>query len=234
MEENNLSLDMSDMSDNETVYSNPETCVSDTETAVHELDFPTTISNETISTRFIDVHTPYLSRKRYENHDELKRTNPKALPLLPPPASIKFSFRDFTAALGRALLVAQHTPISRTQNKEASIAEFRSNAKKLGVKIDDAVPENTESVNAVEMKRMLMMSTLKWAERWKESELPKGVKKAALYNDLVNFIVTAARIKRREDAEMKAFGLDTPAYGEADWCEVMEQDLAASRWARWG
>ncbi|KAK1222996.1 hypothetical protein PQX77_014142 [Marasmius sp. AFHP31] len=225
---------MSDMSDNETVCSNPETCVSDTETAVHELNFPTTISNETISTRFISETTPYLSRKRYENHDKLKRTNPKALPLLPPPASIEFSFRDFTAALGRALLVTQHTPISRTKDKEASIAEFRSIAEKLGVKFDDVVPENRESLNAVEMKRMLMMSTLKWAERWKEDELPKGVKKAALYNDLVNFIVQAARTTKREDAEMKALGLEPFAYGEADWCEVMEEDLATSRWARWG
>ncbi|KAL0061240.1 hypothetical protein AAF712_011946 [Marasmius tenuissimus] len=153
-----------------------------------------------------------------------------AQPLLPPAASIEFSFRDFTASLGRAFLVAQHTPTSHTE--KASSTEFRSIAERLGVRLDLSVPEYRQSAgNEVEVKQMLLMSILKWTERW--NELPAGASKKLLYNDLIKFIYIAAQESRVEDKEMEAFGMEVSPYGELDWRAVMAKDLAASRWAGW-
>ncbi|KAL0063055.1 hypothetical protein AAF712_010081 [Marasmius tenuissimus] len=221
---------LSDMSDSETMYSDSETCVSDTETVVDGLVFPTGIVDNSISTRYIDDSTPYLTRKRYNDHDELKKKDPRAWPLLPPAASIEFSFRDFTSSLGCAFLVALHTPISRTT--EGSADEFRSIAKELKVRFDPSVPEYKESSgNELEVKRMLLTSVLKWAERWKE--IPDGVSRKLLYSDLIKFIRIAAQEKMIEDREMRIYGIEGMCYGEADWRAVMAADLAASRWAGW-
>ncbi|KAJ8079189.1 hypothetical protein PM082_021689 [Marasmius tenuissimus] len=210
--------------------SDSETCVSDTETVVDDLVFPTSIVNDAISTRFIDESNPYLSRKRYNDHDELKKKNPQVRLLLPPPASIEFSFRDFTATLGRAYLVAQHTPVSRT--KKGSAAEFIAIAEKLKIRFSPSVPEYREAMgNELEVKRMLLMSVQKWTERWEEP--PAGASKKLLYNDLIKFICIAARDRRVEDWEMKTYGIEAFTYAEADWREVMVKDLAASRWAGW-
>ncbi|KAJ8095390.1 hypothetical protein PM082_023160 [Marasmius tenuissimus] len=221
---------LSDMSDSETMCSDSETCVSDTETVVDDLIFPTSIVNDDISTRFIDNSTPYLSRKRYEDHDEFKKKNPQARPLLPPPASIEFSFRNFTATLGHAYLVAQHTPISRT--KKGSAAEFRAIAEKLKIRFSLSVPEYREAMgNELEVKRMLLTCVQKWTERWEEP--PAGASKKLLYNDLIKFICIAAQERRVEDQEMKKYGIEAFAYAEADWREAMAKDLVASRWAGW-
>ncbi|KAL0057593.1 hypothetical protein AAF712_015756 [Marasmius tenuissimus] len=223
---------MSDISDTETVGGMSDiTDISETFTLVET-------EPQSLHPQLEDLYNlsapsePYLTQKRYKEFEEYKRDNPRQYALLPPPFSIEFSFNDFTSALSRAFLAAQQKPASLTA--PGSCEEFRSLSEQMGIKISLSVPpiQTQSEGNVLEVKRMVFASVLRWAEVW-EGALPDGVDKRLLYKDLVKFITEKANARKKEDCIRIRLGQDIFAYKDADWREIMEQDLHECKWKGW-
>ncbi|KAK1228055.1 hypothetical protein PQX77_008918 [Marasmius sp. AFHP31] len=227
--------DMSDVSDTETLCTSEISDVSDAQTLndlpINDLlEFP-------VPYPLSAPHEPYLTQNRYNEFEAWKRRNPGQRKFLPPPYSIEFSFRDFTSALGRTYLTAQQSPPSRTTS--GTFAEFTAFAKKLRFNLTLTVPPTQtaeQAGNIVEIRRMLFTALIKFAEVWQDT-LPDGVEKKQLYEDIVRFILKSAGAQRLEDS-LRGLGREVgpyrvERYSDACWKEVMEKDLAHSKWKGW-
>ncbi|KAK1216956.1 hypothetical protein PQX77_020403 [Marasmius sp. AFHP31] len=219
--------DTADMSDSETMCSVSDMSdISDTTTVIYPEEHPAPPVD-----RLYYLEAPaetYLAQKRYNDFKEYKKNNPRDFCLLPPPFQVEFAFKDFVKATSRAYLTAQATPPSRTP--PGTCAEFQAISRQLRAHIDTSVPSKDcgQLGNGLEVKRMLLMSVLRFAEVWQDS-LPDGVEKVPLFKDILNSIHKHAKA-RREDDQLEG---EVFPYHEADWKEVLENDLDVSRWMRW-
>ncbi|KAK1224490.1 hypothetical protein PQX77_012603 [Marasmius sp. AFHP31] len=225
--------DMSDISDTETLCVSEISDMSDAQTLN---DFPINgLLEFPVPYPLSAPCEPYITQNRYNEFEAWKRFNPGRCKLVPPPYSIEFSFRDFTSALGRTFLTAQQTPPSRT--KPGTIAEFTAFARKLRFNLTLSVPptQTAEQIgNIVEIRRMLFTALIKFAKVWQDA-LPDGVEKKRLYEDVVKFILKNAGTHKLENSLRSRLGREheIQPYGDADWKEVMEEDLACSKWKGW-
>ncbi|KAK1215045.1 hypothetical protein PQX77_022364 [Marasmius sp. AFHP31] len=223
--------DMSDISDTETLCVSEISDMSDAQTLndfpINNLEFPVPYPLS------LAPCEPYLTQNRYNEFEAWKQHNPRQRKLLPPPYSIEFSFRDFTSALGRTFLTAQQTPPSRTT--PGTFTEFTAFAKKLRFNLTLSVPPTQTAEragNIVETRRMLFTALIKFAEVWQDA-LPDGVEKKRLYEDVVKFILKSAGAQKLENSLRSRLGRKVEPHGDADWKEVMEEDLACSKWTGW-
>ncbi|KAK1218013.1 hypothetical protein PQX77_019311 [Marasmius sp. AFHP31] len=221
----------SDMSDTETMCSASDMSeTSDTLTAVDAAEFP----DPPIDPLFYlnAPLEPYLAQKRYHNFREYKRNHPREFALLPPPNSIEFAFNDLVNATSRAFLTALATSPSRTI--PGTTTEFQIVARDLGVHLDTSIPPTDcgSMGNHLEVKRMMLASVRRFAEVWQNS-LPDGVDKKLLFKDILKFIREKAEARRKDDGVKLRLGEEIFRYRDADWRDVLEQDLETSRWTRW-
>ncbi|KAK1231143.1 hypothetical protein PQX77_005749 [Marasmius sp. AFHP31] len=220
----------SDMSDSETMCSVSDMSdISETMTAV-DVQLPDPPIN---ALYYLDAPTgPYLTQKRYNDFREFKLRHPRQPSLIPPPLSIEFAFEDFVSAAARAYLTAQATPPSRTS--PGTCTEFQEVARRLGVPLDTSVPSTNAGLmeNHLEVKRMMLTSVLRFAEVWKNC-LPNGVNKRLLFKDILTFIHKKAEARKTADHIKTRLGEAVFRYQAAEWKDVLEEDLEASRWIRW-
>ncbi|KAJ8092172.1 hypothetical protein PM082_023999 [Marasmius tenuissimus] len=94
-------------------------------------------------------------------------------------------------------------------------------------------PAQTEvEGNVLEVKRMVFTGVLRWAEVWKDP-LPDGVDKKLLFKDITKFICENAEARKRDDHVKMRLGEVAFPYHEANWKEIMEEDLGKSNWEGW-
>ncbi|KAK1230326.1 hypothetical protein PQX77_006581 [Marasmius sp. AFHP31] len=214
------------MSDSETMCSVSDMSdISDTTAVIYPVEHPARLDR----LYYLDAPAEtYLAQKRYIDFKEYKKNHPRNFSLLPPPFQIEFAFNDFVKATSRAYLTAQATPPSRTP--PGTCAEFQAIGRQLNANIDTSVPlkDCGRLGNGLEVKRMLLTSVLRFAEVWQDS-LPDGVEKVLVFKDILNFIHKHAKERKEDDLLEEELFL----YHEADWKEVLQQDLEVSRWMRW-
>ncbi|KAK1217954.1 hypothetical protein PQX77_019376 [Marasmius sp. AFHP31] len=211
--------DISDMSD-----------TSDTLTAVDAAELPDPPVDPLF---YLDAPlAPYLTQKRYHNFREFKRNHPREFALLPPPYSIEFAFNDFVNATSRAFLTAQATSPSHTS--PGTTTEFENIAQHLRVRLDTSVPPTDcgSTGNHLEVKRMMLASVVRFAEVWKTC-LPDGVDKKLLFEDILKFIREKAEARQKDDRVKLRLGEEVFGYRDADWKDILEQDLETSGWICW-
>ncbi|KAL0567263.1 hypothetical protein V5O48_014728 [Marasmius crinis-equi] len=109
---------------------------------------------------------PYLQQLRNDAFIQKIEQYPNRLNLPLPTPPIKRSFVDFTTALAQSFLVAVYSPPSKS--KPACLEEFHAFQQTLGLSIDASVPDNRSDINFVEVKRMVLMSLVRWSEVWKD------------------------------------------------------------------
>ncbi|KAL0575114.1 hypothetical protein V5O48_006864 [Marasmius crinis-equi] len=199
---------------------------------LHNADNDTERSSVLDSSEALEPFGSYLTKVIQRAYWE-RELRLNCVPTVPNKTAIEHSFDAFTSALGRSLICAQFTPPSRSI--PGTQFEFEVCQIKLGVAVDSAIPSTTgEQGNLLEAKRMLLSSSIKWGDLW-GSSLPDGLDKTEFYRDLMYKVSSHAKKRLLDDKVLRLLKNEDEVfrYKDADWREIMGQDLRQSKWDHW-